>query len=245
MAKNKINHFGKTRIIVLIILAILGMNYLSNHSMLGVLLILVALFIVFMDYFNKADEEKEEKPVHEPEYDPSELGDPVKCPFCGKKIPSGVNYCFYCGRPLEAFKRIEKIRVESLEQIDRSLTAIDEGTHWDNVKTIRKLTDKILREYEKKPEVHKGSDRFIDYYLPKTVSAIKHYGVLCTLDNLDREEAGIKKQLEDSLGTLSEAFSNILNKVSTEGLDDVSADVDVLENILKQEGLTDPDFKIS
>ena len=74
-------------------------------------------------------------------------------------------------------------------------------------------------------------------------AAVKHYGVLCTLDNLDSEEEKIKKQLEHSFDLLDEAFSNIYNKASTEGLEDVSVDVSVLENIMKREGLTDSDFE--
>ena len=107
---------------------------------------------------------------------------------------------------------------------------------------IRDLTDKILRKYEQKPEEYSDYERFTDYYLPKTVSAIKHYNVLCTLNNLDSNELKIKKQLEDSFDMLAGAFSNIYNRASTEGLEDVSADVTVLENIMKQEGLTDSDF---
>ena len=45
------------------------------------------------------------------------------------------------------------------------------------------------------------------------------------------------------LAFLDEAFSNIYNKASTEGLEDVSVDVNVLENIMKREGLTDSDFE--
>ena len=41
---------------------------------------------------------------------------------------------------------------------------------------------------------------------------------------------------------MAEAFGNIFNRVSTEGLLDISTDVTVLENILKQDGLTDSDF---
>ena len=41
---------------------------------------------------------------------------------------------------------------------------------------------------------------------------------------------------------MAEAFENIFNRVSTEGLLDISTDVSALENILKQDGLTDSDF---
>ena len=92
------------------------------------------------------------------------------------------------------------------------------------------------------PENPESYERFIGYYLPKTVSAIEHYHTLCTLKKLDGEELRIKKQFEDSLALMAEAFENIFNRVSTEGLLDISTDVSALENILKQDGLTDSDF---
>ena len=82
------------------------------------------------------------------------------------------------------------------------------------------------------------------YYLPKTISAIEHYHVLCTLEDLDGDELKIKAQLEDSLDMLADAFSNIFNRISTEGLYDISADVSVLETILKQDGLAESDFPV-
>ena len=95
---------------------------------------------------------------------------------------------------------------------------------------------------DEETEEHESYDKFIENYLPKTVSAIEHYRTLCNLNNLDHEEERIKAQFENSLAMLADAFSNILNRVSTEGLLDISTDITVLENILKQEGLADSDF---
>ena len=153
-----------------------------------------------------------------------------------------MNYCFYCGRALQGYKKIEAVRIDSISRIDDSLEGISEGSQRDNILKIRDLTDKILRNYEKEPEDHESYDKFIENYLPKTVSAIEHYQTLCNLNNLDQEEQRIKAQFENSLAMLADAFSNILNRVSTEGLLDISTDITVLENILKQEGLADSDF---
>ncbi|MGX8773992.1 MAG: zinc ribbon domain-containing protein [Bacillota bacterium] len=235
------------RYIVIFWLLILALSFIVNNSIMGLIFVAVMIYLILMDRVNdritggrrKADN----NPDDEDEYDPSEHGETIKCPYCGKKIQSELNYCFYCGKSLEPYKRIEAVRVGNLTQIDTSIIAMDDSPSKERILQIRDLTDKILRKYAQKPEEYADYERFIDYYLPKTVAAIRHYNVLCTLNNLDSNELKIKKQLEDSFDLLAEAFSNIYNRASTEGLEDVAVDVTVLENIMKQEGLTDSDFE--
>ena len=52
------------------------------------------------------------------------------------------------------------------------------------------------------------------------------------------------EQLADSIDLLDDAFTNIYNRISTEGLFDISTDITALENILKLEGLAESDFKL-
>ena len=244
MEKNKKQNFGCARAAVIIMLAILGLGFIFDRPVLGVLMIIAMFYVIFMDAINGIFEKskKEKAAVEAIVYNPEEFGEPVSCPFCGKEVPSGVNYCYYCGKSLSAFKRIEAVRTDSLAQMDKALEEISNRTYKTKIKEVRDLTDKILRKYEEDPEDTGDYEKFIDYYLPKTVAAIEHYHILCTLDNLDLNEKKIKGQLEESFDLLTEAFTNIYNRASTEGLEDVSIDVSVLENIMKQEGLTDSDF---
>ena len=242
MKKNKKKDgFGWARTLIVIMLLLMGIIYLIQTPLLGFLFILVMIYIMGMDKL--PGKRNAEKVAEEPAYDPSELGEMVKCPFCGKEIPSEINFCYYCGRSLEEFKRVEAVRTSSLTQMDSTLAGMAKGANKTKIAAIRDLTDKILVKFEQTPEEDEGCEKFMDYYLPKTVAAIKHYGVLCSLDNLDAGEKQIKNQLENSFDLLEEAFSNIYNRASTEGLEDVSTDISALENIVKLEGLADSDFK--
>ena len=170
--------------------------------------------------------------------------DPVKCPFCGKEVPYEVKYCFYCGKSLETFRKIEAIRRDSVERLDKAAAGIDKESAKTGVIAIQDLTDKILRKYQEKSETSSDYVKFTEYYLPKSITAIEHYNVLCGLEGLDNSKLEVKDQLENSIDMIKEAFTNIYIRLSTEGIYDLSADVSALEKGLQLDGLTDSDFKV-
>ena len=165
MKKKGEKKFGFARAFVIFWLGLLGVGYMAENPLIGLILILAMLYVVFMDPINERlskNAEKEED-LKLAEYDPAEFGPPTECPYCGKEIPSGVNFCYYCGRSLAEYRRIEAVRTTSLESIDASLEGLDKGTHRNNILTIRDLTDKILRKYEDEPENSESYEKFIEY----------------------------------------------------------------------------------
>ena len=243
MKKKGIKKFGWSRAFVVFWLGLLGIAYIVQIPPLGILFILAMLYVIFMDAihdrFSKGGKQEN---IAEPLYDPKAHGEQVKCPYCGKSIPSDIKFCFYCGASLETFRKIEAVRKENVAKITKAAKEIEDGAPKENINKIKDLTNKILKKYAEKPDNLEDSSKFTGYYLPKTVSAIEHYKTLCTLENLSSSQAEIKAQIEESLEMIVEAFSNILNRISTKGLVNISADVSVLETILQQDGLTDSDF---
>ena len=251
MSNNKDTaQFGKARTGLVIALLFVGLCWLmGNHSVLAIIFYLAAFYFIFGKGLpgRSAGDAAKEEPT-QPAYNPKEHGAPMECPFCGKQIPSDLHFCFYCGKPLESYKRIDAARIQWLNRLDEALINISEGTGTKecrgSVKKIRDITDKILTKYAKDPEDRADYDRFIEYYLPKTAAAVEQYGVLCTLDCLDLEQTEAKKQLGDSINLLDDAFTKIYNRISTEGLFDISTDIKAMENILKLRGLADEDLAV-
>ena len=248
MSNQDTKPFGKGKIALIILLLFIGLCWLmGSHAALAIIFYLAAFYFIFGKGFpGKSAKRKPKAEPPEPKYDPAEHGNPMECPFCGKEVPSDISFCFYCGKPLESFKRIDAARKMWLYQLDEALENIKSGTGTEaslnSAAKIRDLTDKILTKYAKDPEDRDDYDRFIEYYLPKTAAAVEQYGVLCTLEDLDSEQTNAKKQLAESIDLLDDAFTNIYNRISTEGLFDISTDITALENILKLEGLAQPDF---
>lgn len=169
----------------------------------------------------------------------------IPCPYCGEAIPRTLKFCYFCGKSLEVIQEIEELRHKSMRTIQEAMTVEMEEPVKENIVSIGEISDKILKRFEEEPDLIEDQHRFKDYYLPKTLNAIKNYKELCTMPELDRDEKAVKKQIEDSLDTVESAFARILKKVSVDGIFDLSADVSTLNKALEQEGLTDPDFEVS
>ncbi len=91
---------------------------------------------------------------------------------------------------------------------------------------------------EQHPELIDDLHKFMDYYLPTTVKLLQAYE---ELDKQDVEGDNIKtakKEIENTLDTINQAFENLLDSFFRDTAWDVSTDISVLKTMLAQEGLT-------
>lgn len=97
---------------------------------------------------------------------------------------------------------------------------------------------RIFKRVEQHPELISDLHKFMDYYLPTTVKLLKAYE---ELDKQPIEGENIKtakKEIENTLDTINEAFENLLDGFFRNTAWDVSTDISVLKTMLAQEGLT-------
>ena len=104
------------------------------------------------------------------------------------------------------------------------------------------IVQKIFERAGEHPEVIPDLKKLMDYYLPMTVKLLDAY------EDMDRQPIqgetirASKKEIEDTLDTLNEAFAKLLDSVFQDTAWDVSSDISVLHTMLAQEGLTVNDF---
>ncbi len=111
---------------------------------------------------------------------------------------------------------------------------------------IEDITAKIFKIVEDKPEKQPQIKSFMSYYLPTTLKLLDSYATFekqgITGENIDSARLNIEKTLD----TLVQGFSQQLDQLFTADVLDISADIDVLENMMKKDGLTGgDDFQVA
>lgn len=102
---------------------------------------------------------------------------------------------------------------------------------------IEMLADKIFDRVERDPKCVDDIKKMMDYYLPTTVKLLEAYAEMDAQPVGGENIQASKKEIEDTLDTLNNAFEKLLDGLFEETVWDVSADISVLNTMLAQEGL--------
>lgn len=104
---------------------------------------------------------------------------------------------------------------------------------------LEEITSKIFDYVEKHPEKFLEIKKFTEYFLPTTLKLVDAYKKLDRQSIKGENILNAKKEIEDTLDTINQAFENLLDGLFEDMAMDISTDISVLEMMLAQEGLTD------
>ena len=108
----------------------------------------------------------------------------------------------------------------------------------EKIDRIEMLTAKIFRIVEDNPSKLPQIRRFMNYYLPTTLKLLHSYATLEKQDikgeNIDAAKVNIDRILE----TLTTGYAQQLDQLFQSDVIDIAADINVLENMMQQDGLT-------
>ncbi len=129
-----------------------------------------------------------------------------------------------------------KIREENERLPDQVISAqIDE---------IESISNQIFRIVIEQPEKADQIRRFMDYYLPTTLKMLSAYRRM-EENNADGEQAvKAQEKIRQSLDTVITAFGKQLSQMFEEEALDIATDIDVMETMLRQDGLIDSGLKV-
>ncbi|MBP2022045.1 5-bromo-4-chloroindolyl phosphate hydrolysis protein [Clostridium punense] len=105
------------------------------------------------------------------------------------------------------------------------------------------ITEKIFNYVEQHPEQLPALHKLMSYYLPITLKLVTGYEQLDAQPVQGENIMTAKREIEDTLDTISGAFEKLLDDLFRDIAFDISSDISVLETLLSQEGLTEKDFK--
>ncbi len=103
---------------------------------------------------------------------------------------------------------------------------------------IENLTAKIFRQVEENPDKVPQIRSFMSYYLPTTLKLLGSYSQLERQGIDGKNISGSKAQIEGILDTLITGFERQLDRLFEDDMIDVSSDIEVLETMLRKDGLS-------
>ena len=100
------------------------------------------------------------------------------------------------------------------------------------------LLKEIFRSVREHPDQMSRIHELMDYYLPTAAKLVDAYREYDRVSEPGKEILSAKQDIENTLDTINEALSKLLNKLFKDSVLDVTTDAQVLKTVLVQKGLS-------
>ena len=128
---------------------------------------------------------------------------------------------------------------ETLAQIRRENDLIPDPLLSQQMDQINDIANRIFHTVAEQPGKAPQIRRFMDYYLPTTLKMVEGYRKMDERGVTGENAAATRAQIRSAMDIVIKAFEKQLDTMYQDDLLDISTDIDVLEAMLKQDGLID------
>ena len=126
-----------------------------------------------------------------------------------------------------------------LDELRRVNDAIPDEEMTDKISRLEAVSAKIFEQARTDPDKLPQMRKFMDYYLPTSLKLLNTYAELDKQGIEGENISESKHRIEQTMDTLVKAFENQLDRLFASDALDVSTDIDVMQNMLRADGLTD------
>ena len=126
---------------------------------------------------------------------------------------------------------------KDFESIRRSMGRIRDGQLRQQTEEMCRAAGNVLAYLEKHPEKIPAARRFIDYYQDTASALLAEDGELESAGLTEGQTQGLTENMKRAAAALTEAFQKQLGKMVENEVTDMEADVAVLEQVMRMEGL--------
>lgn len=137
---------------------------------------------------------------------------------------------------------LEKGR-ELITEIRRENDLIPDSSLSCKLDILENQCAEIFRTVYDKPDKASQIRKFMDYYLPTTLKMVKGYRMLDERGVTGQEAVNARRRIDDALGVVIGGCSKLMDKLYQGDVLDLTTDIDVLEQMLKRDGLTEGDLE--
>ena len=103
---------------------------------------------------------------------------------------------------------------------------------------MESIVTRIFEQVRKEPVRARDLSMFMDYYLPTTAKLIDAYLEMDAQTLQGENVVQAKKEIEESLDTINDAFEKLLDGFFRDKALDVATDISVMKTVMRQQGLT-------
>lgn len=132
---------------------------------------------------------------------------------------------------------------EMIAEIRRENDLIPDSGLSDKLDQLEDRCAEIFRTVYDKPGKASQICKFMEYYLPTTLKMVKGYRMLDERGVSGAEAAHAKNRIDDALAVVLQGCDKMLSKLYQDDVLDLTTDIDVLEQMLKRDGLTESDLE--
>jgi len=130
----------------------------------------------------------------------------------------------------------------AIKEMQRLRDAIEKESIKVKVDEIIQVSRKIIDNLKEDSSHLPGVKRFFNYYLPTTIKLLNAYDRMYDQGISGTNISGTMDRIETVLDTMIDAYNKQLDSLFAGQAMDIETDIEVIEGMLKREGLTGSDF---
>lgn len=128
---------------------------------------------------------------------------------------------------------------DMLAQIRRENDLIPDADLTSRMNQLDDVANRIFRTVAEQPQKAPQIRRFMDYYLPTTLKMLAGYRKMDERQVTGKNAEETRGQIRQAMDTVLRAFNKQLDALYQDDMLDLSTDIDVMETMLRQDGLID------
>ena len=132
---------------------------------------------------------------------------------------------------------------EMLSKIRQENDLIPDAELTGQMDQLEDVANRIFHTVAEQPGKAPQIRRFMDYYLPTTLKMLAGYRKMEERQVAGESAQATRAQIRDAMSVVLKAFDKQLSALYQDDMLDLSTDIDVMEAMLKQDGLVDSGIK--
>ena len=132
---------------------------------------------------------------------------------------------------------------EMMAQIREENEKIPDAELTEQMNRLDDVANRIFHTVAEQPGKAPQIRRFMDYYLPTTLKMLQGYRKMEERQVSGQEAQATRAQIRRAMDVVLKAFDKQLNALYHDDMLDLSTDIDVMETMLRQDGLVESGIK--